>query len=200
MAYPAGVGDEVDRYIERSELWADEMIALRPTLLACGLDEAIKWKKPCYSHGGKNIAIMQEMKGFLALMFFKGALLTGAAGVLEAQGPNSRSARRIRFTSVADVDRLTDAVKACVAEAIDVEESGAEVGPAPEPVFVSELLDRLESDAEFRAGFEQLTPGRKREYNLYFSGAKQAATRVARVEKYAAKIAAGQGFRDRSTR
>jgi len=176
------------------------MTALRPTLLACGLDEAIKWNKPCYSHDGKNIAIMQEMKGFLALMFFKGALLADTAGVLESQGPNSRSASRICFTSVADVERLTGAVEAFVAEAIAVEESGLEVGPAPEPVFVSELLERLDADAEFRAGFEQLTPGRKREYNLYFSGAKQAATRRARVERYAAKITAGQGFRDRPTR
>ncbi len=190
---------DVDSYIGQSELWPDEMTALRPTLLGCGLDEGIKWGKPCYSHGGKNIAIMQEMKDFLALMFFKGALLSDAAGVLEAQGPNSRSARRIRFTSVADVDRLADAVQACVAEAVDVEESGAEVEPAPEPVLVEELQERLAADAVFRAGFERLTPGRRREYNLYFSGAKQSATRAGRIEKYADTIAAGQGLRDRPT-
>ena len=191
---------EVDTNIERSEQWSDEMTALRPILLASGLDEVIKWKKPCFGHDGKNVAIMQEMKDFLALMFFKGALLTDAGGVLESQGPNSRSARRICFTSVADVERLAGTVEAFVAEAIAVEESGLEVGPAPEPVFADELLERIDSDAAFRAGFEQLTPGRKREYNLYFSGAKQAATRVARVEKCAAKIAAGQGLRDRPAR
>ena len=39
--------------------------------------------------------------------------------------------------------------------------------------------------------------GRQREYNLYFSGARQATTRAAHVERYAPKILDGRGFRDR---
>ena len=93
------VNPEVDAYIERSHKWPEEMTGLRPILLSCGLTEQIKWGKPCYTHGGKNIAILQEMKDFLALMFFKGALLKDAEGVLEEQGPNSRSARRTRYRS-----------------------------------------------------------------------------------------------------
>ena len=137
------------------------------------------------------------MKDFLALMFFKGALLTDPDGVLEDQGPNSRSAKRMTFTSVDDVTRLADTVTAYLAEAIHVEESGLEVGPAPELVLVDELQDRLDGDPAFRAAFEALTPGRQREYNLYFSDAKQATTRAARVEKYAPRIFAGKGLRDR---
>ena len=77
---------DVDAYINRSQRWPEEMAPLRPILLDRGLTEAIKWGKPCYSHDGKNIAIMQEMKDFLALMFFKGALLGDPAGVLEPKG------------------------------------------------------------------------------------------------------------------
>ena len=66
---------EVDVYIKSSETWPDEMAELRPILLGCGLTEDLRWNRPCYSHGGKNIVILQEMKGFLPLMFFKGALL-----------------------------------------------------------------------------------------------------------------------------
>lgn len=188
---------EVDSYIRRSDQWPEEMTALRPILLGRGLTEEIKWRKPCYSHEGGNIAILQEMKDFLALMFFKGALLKDPAGVLEEQGPNSRSARRIRFTSVEDVARLADTVAAYVDEAIAVEEAGLQVGPAPEPVLVAELQSRLERDPALKAAFEALTPGRQREYNLYFSGARQAGTRTARVERYAEKILDGRGFRDR---
>ncbi len=188
---------EVDSYIRRSDQWPEEMTALRPILLGRGLTEEIKWRKPCYSHEGGNIAILQEMKDFLALMFFKGALLKDPAGVLEEQGPNSRSARRIRFTSVEDVARLADTVAAYVDEAIAVEEAGLQVGPAPEPVLVAELQSRLERDPALKAAFEALTPGRQREYNLYFSSAKQAGTRTARVERYAEKILDGRGFRDR---
>ena len=188
---------EVDAYVARSDKWPEEITALRPILLESGLTEQIKWGKPCYSHGGKNVVILQEMNDFLALMFFKGALLHDSAGILEDQGPNSRSARRIRFTSVDDVARLADPVKAYLDEAIDVEEAGLEVEPAPELVIVEELQIRIDDDPTFKAAFESLTPGRQREYSLYFSAAKQAKTREARVEKYTQKILDGKGFRDR---
>jgi uncharacterized protein YdeI (YjbR/CyaY-like superfamily) len=188
---------EVDAYIERSDTWPQEITRLRPILVGRGLTEALKWGKPCYGNDGKNIAIVQEMKDFLSLMFFKGALLSDPHGVLEEQGPNSRSARRIRFTSVDQVDQLADVVAAYVDEAIEVEASGREVGPAPELVLADELGDRLDHDPALRAAFEALTPGRQREYNLHISGAKQASTRSARVEKLAPRILAGKGLRDR---
>ncbi len=187
---------KVDAYIRRSEKWPEEMSALRPILLGGGLAEDIKWGKPCYSHDGKNILILQEMSPFLSLMFFKGALLSDPEGVLEEQGPNSRSARRIRFTSVEDVVRLAGTVEAYVDEAIAVEEAGLSVGPAPELALVKELTTRLEQDPVLKAAFEALTPGRQREYNLYFSGAKQAKTRLARVDKHVQRILDGKGFRD----
>ena len=188
---------EVDRYIESSELWPDEIARLRPILLEAGLPEEIKWRKPCYSIDGKNVVIVQEMIEFLALMFFKGALLADEADVLRDQGPNSRSARRMEFRSVDEIDALRNTLLSYLSEAIEVERSGLTVGPAPELALVDELRVRLDTDPELAAAFEALTPGRQREYNLYFSGAKQAATRTARIEKYAAKILAGKGFRDR---
>jgi uncharacterized protein YdeI (YjbR/CyaY-like superfamily) len=187
----------VDAYIARSQKWPEEMAALRSILLAAKLTEDVKWGKPCYSHDDKNIAIMQEMKNFLALMFFKGALLGDPEGVLVDQGPNSRSARRIEFRTVDDVLRLGATVKAYVAEAVDVERSGREVGPAPELVLVDELQARLDAGPALKAAFESLTLGRQREYNLHISSAKQSATREARIDKCAEKILAGKGFRDR---
>jgi uncharacterized protein YdeI (YjbR/CyaY-like superfamily) len=187
----------VDTYITSSRRWPAEMTMLRPILLDCGLDEEINWGKPCFGRKGKNIVIFQEMKDSLCLMFFKGALLSDPEGVLEVQGPNSRSARRMRFTSRADVARLTSTVRAYAKEAIAVEEAGLEVGPRAELVLVAELQQRLDQDAELRDAFGSLTPGRQREYNIYFSNAKQAKTRAARVERYAQQILDGRGFRDR---
>lgn len=188
---------EVDQYVARSTKWPEEIAALRPILRDCGLVEDIKWRKPCYSHDGSNILILQEMKDVLAVMFFKGALLSDPAGVLQSQGPNSRSARRLCITSVEDVSRLADTVGAYVAEAVAIEDAGLEVGPAPELELVEELQVRLDADADLRAAFEALTPGRRREYHLHISGAKQATTRTSRVEKCVPKILAGKGFRDR---
>lgn len=187
----------VDEYLEDSDRWPVEIAALRPILLRSGLTEEVKWGKPCYSHEGKNIVILQEMNDFLALMFFKGALLKDTAGVLEDQGPNTRSARRMTVRSVEDVTALAKTIEDYVAEAMEVEEKGLEVAAAPEPELVGELRERLARDPELKAAFESLTPGRRREYNLHISSAKQSKTRADRVEKYVPKILARKGLRDR---
>jgi uncharacterized protein YdeI (YjbR/CyaY-like superfamily) len=191
------VNPDVDAHIERSEAWRAEMTGIRAILLGCGLEERLRWGKPCYAHDGRNVVILQQMKDFLALMFFKGALMDDPHGLLEEQGPNSRSARRIRVTGERDVDRLREVLPAYVREAVAVEERGLEAGPAPEPEPVPELRERLERDAALRAAFEGLTPGRRREYHLHLAGAKRAATRTARIEACAARILDGRGLRDR---
>lgn len=191
------MNNEVDAYIGRSKKWPEEIAALRPILLGCGLAEHIKWGKPCYCHGDANIVIVQEMKHFLALMFFKGALLSDPEGVLERQGPNSRSARRITFTSVAGVERLASTVDEYLHEAIEVEDAGLDLGPTPPLVLCEELQRRLDDDPALAAAFETLTPGRRREYNLHISSAKKSTTRAARIDKHVPHILAGRGLSDR---
>ena len=188
---------KVDAYLERSTLWPAEAAKVRGALLKAGLTEEIKWGKPCYSYDGKNIAIIQEMKSFLSLMFFKGALMPDPAGVLEEQGENSRSAKRMTFTSVAQVNQFAKVITEYVQAAIDVEASGLKPAPAPALELADVLQERIDSDAAFRKGFESLTPGARREYNLFISDAKQRATRESRVDKYADRIVAGQRMRDR---
>ena len=168
---------KVDAYIARSQKWPGVMNELRPLLLNSGLIEDIKWGKPCFSHEGRNIVIFQEMNQFLALMFFKGALMSDPEAVLVEQGPNSRSAKRMEFTSTAQVVALATTITSYVAEAIDVADAGLEPEPAPQLVLVSELQQRLDADAALGDAFKSLTPGRQREYNLHFSEAKQSATR-----------------------
>lgn len=187
---------KVTSYIQRSTKWPKEMAALRPILLGCGLTEAIKWGKPCYSHAGRNIVILQEMKAFLSLMFFKGALLSDPRHALVEQGPNSRSARRMEFTCLSQVRRLGNVVSAYVDEAIGIEEKDVQLGPRPQLDLVAELQERFARAPGLKAAFETLTPGRQREYNLYFAAARKADTRHARVDKCAGKILEGKGLRD----
>jgi uncharacterized protein YdeI (YjbR/CyaY-like superfamily) len=191
------MSNEVDAYIERSTRWPAEMAALRTIVLGCGLDQQIKWAKPCFTHQGRNVVIMQEMTGFLALMFFKGVLLDDPDRLLRSQGPNSRSAKRLELTSVGEVDQRADAIRALVASAVAVEEAGLQVPPAPELELVEELAERLASDPDLAAAFDCLTPGRQREYHLHIASAKQAATREARIDRCTGAILAGKGLRDR---
>lgn len=187
----------VDAYLDASEQWPDEIRALRKVLLGTGLDEDIKWGKPCYSIDGGNVAIVQEFADHLALMFFKGVLLDDPAGVLQEQGPNTHAARRVPFTSVEEVTDLAEVVVDLVDHAMEVERNDVPLPPRPEPELVAELQERLEADPDLRAAFERLTPGRQREYHLHVGGAKQEATRRARVEKHVDRILAGKGLRDR---
>lgn len=188
---------DVDDYIAGKDAWRPEMEALREILVGCGLREEIKWNKPTYCHGGGNVAIMQPMNDVLGLMFFKGALLDDPDGVLHDQGPNSRSAKRMEFTSVKDVTGAKKAIAAMVKRAVAADEQGVEADPAPEPEHVAELTTALAADRALWAAFDGLTPGRRREYHLHFSSAKRPGTRADRVEKAIPRIKQGKGLRDR---
>jgi uncharacterized protein YdeI (YjbR/CyaY-like superfamily) len=188
---------DVDAFLVDATRWRDVCARLRTILLDCGLDEAIKWGKPCYSHPRGNIVILQPMSRFLALMFFKGVLLDDPEGLLQEQGENTHSARRLCFESAAQVDAMEAAVRDFVRKAIVVEEGELPLPERPDLVLAAEIRERLDQDPAFKAAFEALTPGRQREYHLFVSGAKQSKTRAARVEKHVARILAGKGLRDR---
>ena len=66
---------DVDAYLAASDHWSDEIAAVRPLLLGCGLAEEIKWGNPCYRHGDANIVLVQEFSDHLALMLLESALL-----------------------------------------------------------------------------------------------------------------------------
>ncbi len=186
---------QVDEFFADVRGWRDEAQQLRAIMLDCGLDEALKWNKPCYGYEGRNIAIIQHMNDFVALMFFRGALLNDPEGLLEPPGANSRSARRACFTSVEQVRAMDAKLRDFVHEAIAANKAGLEL-PEFELVLVDELQEALDADPELAAAFEGLTPGRQREYNLHISGAKQSKTRIARVEKFIPAILDGKGMRD----
>ncbi len=182
---------------EETKRWQEEISVLREILLECDLREEIKWKKPCFTHRGKNICIIQDMKGFLALLFFKGALLNDPEGLLEVQGPNSRSDYRIRFTNTQEVKDLARWIKAFVKQAIENEKTGRKVEMATHLDYPKELIDRLSIDPELNVAFGRLTPGRQRGYILYFSNAKHSTTKTRRIENYRSKIIKGKGRLDR---
>ena len=188
---------EVDAFVSRVKAWRGEIQKIRSILLECGLDEEIKWGKPCFAFEGKNIAIIQPFKAHCALMFFKGALLEDTLGLLRSQGENTQSALRLEFTSEAQVTKKV--VKSYVMQAIAVEKAGLKVESRAKRKLElpEELTQILKKDRKLARAFEALTPGRQRGYVLHFTGAKQSRTRTARIEKCIPKILAGKGMNDR---
>lgn len=189
--------DDVDAYLADSDQWPDEIAAIRPILLSCGLVESIKWGKPCYGIDDKNVVLLQEFSDHLALMFFQGVLLDDPSAVLHAQGPNTHGAKRMKFTSVGDVQELAEVIEAYVEEAVHHARAGTELPPRPEEELAAELQERLADDDELAEAFYRLTPGRQREYNLHISDAKQAETRNRRIDNVVPRILDGKGLRDR---
>lgn len=178
--------------------WRQELELLREIVLACGLTEELKWKVPCYTIDGANVAIVSAFKSHATISFFKGALLKDSHGILESPGENSQATRVIRFTSVDAVRRMTPALKETIREAIQIEQSGLKVQfKAKDELVIPEELERkFDALPALRSAWHALTPGRQRGYILYFSAAKQAKTRESRIEKHAPSILEGRGLHD----
>jgi uncharacterized protein YdeI (YjbR/CyaY-like superfamily) len=186
----------IDGFIARSA-WVEEMESLRRIALQCGLDEELKWGKPCYSFEGGNVAIIQGFKDQCALMFFKGALLQDPDGLLERPGANSHVARRMVFAGIDDVVANEVALRGFIGQAIELEEAGAKVDVPKNPEPIPDELDAMFAEvAGLEDAFGELTPGRQRGYILHFSGAKQSSTRISRIEKCVDRILEGKGLRD----
>lgn len=188
----------VTRVHAKEKRWSAEYAALRKLCLASGLDEELKWGKACYALNGQNVVLIHGFKDYCALLFMKGALLKDAKHILVRQTENVQGPRQLRFTSLADIKKKTAAIKACIREAIAVEKSGAKVKLKSVADFAmpAEFRERLDDDARLAEAFRALTPGRQKGYLLHFAGAKQSATRAARVAKHAPRILKGLGLDD----
>jgi len=178
--------------------WRAEYAALRQLCLASGLNEELKWGQACYDLRGGNVVLIHGFKEYCALLFMKGALLKDPKGLLVQQTKNVQSARQLRFTSLTDIKRQKTAVAAYIQDAIAVEKSGAKVAKKSvgDYEMPAEFLRRLDDDPELAEAFHALTPGRQKGYLLHFAGAKQSATRTARIEKHAPRILKGLGLDD----
>jgi uncharacterized protein YdeI (YjbR/CyaY-like superfamily) len=188
---------KVDAFVSRAKNWQGEIQRLRSILLDCGLDEELKWGKPCFMLEGSNVAIIQPFKENCSLMFFKGAMIQDTYGLLRSQGENTQSAMRLEFTSEDQIRKAV--VKTYVKQAIAVEKAGLKVDfkAKRELEFPQELTQILNKNSKFAKAFQALTPGRRRGYLLHFTGAKQSRTRTARIEKCIPKILEGKGMNDR---
>jgi uncharacterized protein YdeI (YjbR/CyaY-like superfamily) len=180
------------------ERWQAEIAAMRRVLAGFAMKEECKWGKPTYTMEGKNIVIIQGFKEYLALGFFRGALLKDPKKVLVQLG-QTHAARVMKFTSAKDITASAATIKAYVREAITVEKAGLRMKPKRTSDFPvpEELSERFRKDPRFKRAFEALTPGRQRSYLYHFAAAKQSATRTARIEKAVPKIFEGRGFLER---
>ena len=188
----------VDEFLEKIDKWQSELSLLRNILLDCQLVETIKWGQPCYMLNKTNVVILANFKESCSVSFLKGALLSDSENLLVKPGENSQSGRFLRFKSEEEIRALEPIIKSYIFEAIEIEKAGLKIpqravdsDPIP-----SELLQRFEENPALKNAFESLTPGRQRAYNMFFTAAKQSATRLSRIDSYTDRILNKKGMND----
>jgi uncharacterized protein YdeI (YjbR/CyaY-like superfamily) len=177
--------------------WSAEIAALQTILSGFDFRIETKWGKPCYTLDGQNVVIVQGFKEYVALGFFQGALLKDPKKLLVQLG-QVQAARVMKFTSAKEIAAKTATIKAYVREAMAAAKAGRKVETKPRELPVpDELKEKFRKDPKLKRAFEALTPGRQRGYLYHFAGAKQSATRTARIEKAMPAIFEGRGFLER---
>jgi uncharacterized protein YdeI (YjbR/CyaY-like superfamily) len=189
---------EADWFFTKDTKWQEEYSELRLMILDCGLIERLKWGCPCYAVEKSNVVLIHGFKDYCALLFMQGALMKDTEGLLIQQTANVQSARQLRFKSVEEILASKSTITSYIKEAIKIEKAGLKfvLKKTAEYDIPREFQDTLDNIPELKDAFYSLTPGRQRSYLLYFSAAKQAKTREARVEKYLQHIIDGKGLDD----
>ena len=190
---------KVEQYIEKHPKWEVQLTELRQMLLSTGLTETIKWGAPAYTLNGKNVVGLSGFKNHYGLWFFQGALLKeNTALLVNAQEEKTKAMRQMRFE---EGDELNcEVVRKYVLEAIQNQKEGKEIRidrTEKELVVPAELEAAFEADPSLKAAFDNLTPGKQREYATYISEAKREATRLQRMQKSIPMIREGRGLYDK---
>ena len=178
--------------------WKDELERIASIINKSPLEKTIKWGADVYTYNGKNVMSYGGFNNYFSIWFNNGVFLTDQYKVLvSAQGGKTKSLRQWRFTSMDEIDEKK--ILEYISEAIEVEKKGLRIAPEKfQPVPAPQLLsDALKSDKALQAAFEQLTPGKQKEYILYLQEAKQEATKITRLGRIKPMILNGTGLNDK---
>ena len=177
-----------------TQRWAQGLADLRRVCITSGLVETVKWGHPCYTHQGRNIAILGAFRGDFRITFFNAALMKDPEKLLETQGPNTQHASMVRFAENGLMAQQAPIIRAYLAEAIGYAQSGIKP-PKVQCILVlpAELVAVMAADPPLAVAFNALTPGRQRSYVIGLGSAKTSVTRSNRITKFRAKILAGKG-------
>ena len=190
---------DVDLYFESLDAWQPELLRLRKLILGFHLEEVLKWGAPAYLLKNRRVTGIHGFKNHFALWFYNGVFLQDPHKLLISATDNTKALRQIRLSSMEELTRLESVIADYIAEAIEVERAGLKLAaPKESPLEIPEALSRkFISEPLVAQAFENLTPGRRKEYVNYIAEARQASTREARIEKIVPLILQGKGLNDK---
>ncbi|WP_413487058.1 YdeI/OmpD-associated family protein [Staphylococcus pasteuri] len=200
MSSQKNINADVEAFLKKDSQCKDEFNYLRETIVNFDdLEETMKWMHPCYTINNKNVVLIHGFKEYVAVMFFKGALIEDSYNTLIQQTKNVQSARQLRFEKLEDIQSRKEEIIDYVKQAIDIEKAGKEVKlkKTEDYEVPDELQQQFDKMTELKEAFKQLTPGRQRQYLHHIGEAKRADTRQKRVDKYINHILEGKGMHDK---
>lgn len=184
--------------MQNTHKWKAELEVLASIIAKAPLDKSIKWGAEVFTYKGKNVVSYGGFKNYFTIWFYNGVFLKDEDKVLmNAQEGKTKSLRQWRFTSINEIDekKILDYIN----EAIAIEDKGLKIKPEKfTPIATPALLEvLLNKDKVLRTAFEQLTPGKQKEYIIYLNEAKQETTKTTRLNKIIPMIIQGIGLNDK---
>lgn len=189
---------KVDAFIAKQTKWKEKLQQLRAVFQKTELKEEVKWGKPTYTLNGKMVAAMADFKNHMALWFHQGVFLKDKQNkLINAQEGVTKALRQWRFEEEDEIDSAL--VLEYINEAIANAAAGKEIKPVKkmEVSIPSILKNAFANDKNLQKSFNDLTPGRQREYAEYIGDAKREATQQNRLEKCSEMIKRGVGLNDK---
>ncbi len=155
---------------------------LRKAFLEEGLQEALKWRMPCYSYKGM-VCSLGVFKNFTTLWFPKGALLSDPDGLLIQAQESTKGMRNMRFESEDDLD--LNLVIGYIKEAMLLNEKGISIPTMKKEDLKLSIAFKvaLEQNPKTKTHFQAFSMSKQREYVDWINSAKREDTRERRILK-----------------
>lgn len=190
--------EKVTTYINKHTRWSKQLGQLRDVFQETELKEEIKWGSPTYTINGKIVAGLGAFKNHYAIWFHQGVFLKDTnKKLVNAQEGKTKALRQWKFVEEDTIE--SDIVLNYLQESIENTLAGKQIKPVRKTgVSISPLLETsFKKNTQFKTAFDNLTPGKQREYAEFIVTAKREATQLGRLEKIIPMIIAGKGLHDK---
>ena len=179
----------IDAYILNAEKFAQPVLNhLRELVhVACpGVQETMKWSFPHFEYNGSILCSMASFKKHCAFGFWKASVMKDPHKLFELQGRTAMG-HLGRIESIDDLpsDKI---LISYIKEAAKLNKEGVKLPSRTKPVTTAKSIDppdymlkALKKNKKAWSNFEAFSPGRKKEYIEWITGAKTEATRTKRV-------------------
>ena len=188
---------KVDAYIAKSAPFAQPILnAIRERVWASGVElkETLKWNSPSWTHEGKLLCGMGAFKAHCVFGFWHKDMQAELAklGKSKVGVGGIHRERLVDLSEVPSAAAMKKLMKKAAELALSDKPAMKRSVPKPEAQVPADLEHALALNKAAAAHFQAFTPGKRREYIDWITGAKRDTTRQARLEQAIEWIAAGK--------